>query len=341
MTVLIYSLGSLVCGLSPNMTIFLIGRGLVGLGVGGEWGIGHGLVAEAVELKFRGRAAALLQAGEPVGVALAAIVGYLIAPVVGWRAVMIGSSATALLALFMRKSIRLPTEPVRRTYSLRNVFKASIAKHMFMAYILVVLKLGTYYTCYTWLPTFLLKEMGQGIGKSTTWILTAQVGQFFGMLTFGSFADRYGRRPAFSLYSLLTALALALLAFRWQWLSNREALFWMTMMLLGFGSGCTAGFGALLAELFPTEVRSAAMGTTYNMGRAAQLVAPVLVGAMVQRSGLSGGLSVPLLLALATALWVWLLPETRGIVLPRLFMSPRSKSGNNPRPPASTTPPST
>ena len=99
--------------------------------------------------------------------------------------------------------------------------------------------------------------------------------------------------------------------------------FWLTMLMLGFGSGCTAGFGALLAELFPTEVRSAAMGTTYNMARAAQLLAPVLVDAMKQRYGLTGGLGVPLLLAIATALWVWVLPETKGIVLPRLFLSPR------------------
>ena len=44
------------------------------------------------------------------------------------------------------------------------------------------------------------------------------------------------------------------------------------MLTLGLGSGCTAGFGALLAELFPTEVRSTAMGATYNLARAAQLL---------------------------------------------------------------------
>ena len=129
----------------------------------------------------------------------------------------------------------------------------------------------------------------------------------------------------------VVAGALAALAFQWQWLSVHTELFWLTMLLLGFGSGCTAGFGALLAELFPTEVRSAAMGTTYNMARAAQLLAPVLVDAMKQRYGLTGGLGVPLLLAIATALWVWVLPETKGIVLPRLFLSPRK--GPSPKPP--------
>ena len=44
---------------------------------------------------------------------------------------------------------------------------------------------------------------------SFAWVLTAQVGQFMGMLSFGAVADRYGRRRAFSAYSLLTAAALA------------------------------------------------------------------------------------------------------------------------------------
>ena len=326
-TVLIYSIGSAVCGLAPNLWVFLFGRALVGLGVGGEWAIGHGLVAEAVESRYRGRAAALLQAGEPVGVALAAVAGFLIVPVVGWRAVLLGSSATAMLALFMRRSMALPNEKKRRPVSLVKVFRAGVGKSMFLAWVLAVLKLGTYWTCYTWLPSFLLTDMGQGVGKSTRWVLTAQFGQFVGMLAFGNFADRYGRRPAYSVYSILTAGALAALAFRWQWLSVHPEVFWVTMLTLGLGSGCTAGFGALLAELFPLEVRSAAMGTTYNMARAALLVAPAIVTMMKESYGLAGGLSVPLVLAMATASWVWVLPETRGITLPRLFLSPRKGPG--------------
>ncbi len=327
LTVLIYSIGSAVCGLAPNLWVFLLGRALVGLGVGGEWAIGHGMVAEAVESKYRGRAAALLQAGEPVGVALAAVAGFLIVPVVGWRAVLLGSSATAMLALFMRRSMALPNEKTRRPVNLLKVFQAGVGKKIFLAWILVVLKLGTYWTCYTWLPSFLLTDMGQGVGKSTRWVLTAQAGQFAGMLAFGNLADRYGRRPAYSLYSLVTAGALAALAFRWQWLSTRPELFWLTMLTLGLGSGCTAGFGALLAELFPLEVRGVAMGGTYNMARTSLLVAPAIVTMMKDTYGLAGGLAVPMVLALATASWVWVLPETRGIQLPRLFMSPRKGPG--------------
>ncbi|HEY3234481.1 MAG TPA: MFS transporter [Polyangiaceae bacterium] len=317
-TILTYSLGSLLSGLAPNFALFLLGRVVVGLGVGGEWAIGHGMLAEAVAPSDRGRASAALQSGEPVGVALAALVGYLVMPVIGWRWVLIGSSVTALLALLVRASLHLPNEPAGRRPALRELRAAGLYRRAGLAWMLGVFKLGTYWSCYTWLPSFLLNNMGQSIGRSVTWILTAQAGQFLGMLSFGVFADRFGRRLAFCLYSLLTAAALAPLAFAWQTLSAHPPAFWSVMFALGVGSGCTAGFGALLAELFPTQVRAAAMGTTYNLARAAQLGAPLLVSAAVSRGGLSAGLSVPLALAIATASWVWLLPETRGITLPAL-----------------------
>jgi MFS family permease len=321
-TVLVYSMGSLACGLSHSAFGFFVGRVVQGLGVGGEWAIGHGMLAEAVAPAYRGRAAAALQSGEPVGVAIAALVGYLVLPRVGWRAVLIGSSVTALLAVAVRVSAHLPDHPAT-TRSLREELRAAarvpgLAARMGAAWLLGVFKLGTYWSCYTWLPSFLAGGMHQSVGRSLTWMVTAQVGQLGGMLSFGAVSDRLGRRPAFALYSLLTAAAVGTLALAWQDLLARPLLFWTVMLGLGVGSGCTAGFGALLAELYPAELRGAAMGATYNLARAAQLATPLVVAAAVARAGLSGGLAVPAVLALATASWVWVLPETRGIALPRL-----------------------
>jgi MFS family permease len=321
-TVLVYSFGSLVCGLAPSAGVFFAGRVVQGLGIGGEWAIGHGMLAEAVAPSVRGRAAAALQIGEPVGVAIAAIVGYLVLPRVGWRAVLIGSSATALLAVAIRASAHLPTRAGRPSPARSLVADLRAAAHVpglarrfGAAWLLGVFKLGTYWSCYTWLPTFLGAGMHQTIGRSLTWMVTAQVGQLGGMATFGILSDRVGRRPAFALYSLLTAAAIGTLAFGWSALLPHPALFWTVMFALGVGSGCTAGFGALLAELFPAEIRGTAMGATYNLARAAQLATPVVVGLAVAHYGLAGGLGVPCLLALATAAWVWTLPETRGIPL--------------------------
>ena len=317
-TILLYSLGTGLTGFATGFWSVLGFRMLTGLGVGGEWAVGHALLAESTPQRMRGRASALLQAGEPMGVGLAAVMGFLVAPVIGWRAVFFVSSASALVAFVVRTYLpesRLwesqREERLSPVQALVLLVRRRLVGVTLKGFVLAVLKLGTYWTCYTWLPKFLQTEMHQPMGRSAVWMLTAQLGQFTGMLLFGYLADRYGRRLLFTLYSLLTAAALYPLAFHWESLLPHPVLFWGAFLGLGLGSGCTAGFGALLAELYPTDIRNFAMGTTYNTARGVQFFAPFVVSFFVGSYGLAGGLSVPLALALGTATWVWTLPETR------------------------------
>lgn len=316
-TIGLYSLGTALCAFSTGPWSLLVFRLLTGLGVGGEWAVGHALVQEASPRHMRGRAAAFLQAGEPLGVGMAAVMGLLITPLVGWRWVFVISSTTAVLAFVARRHLpesalwkQQKDQQLSPAAALRWITHQGFLPPLIKGWILGVLKLGTYWTCYVWLPRFLQDQFHQPVARSAVWILTAQSGQLLGMLLFGFAADRYGRRQAYTAYSLLTACAIYALAFHWEWLLPRPGLFWTVMFTMGVGSGCTAGFGALLAELFPTQVRNFAMGTAYNCARGVQFFAPMVVSSVVALHGVRGGLSVPLMLALATAAWVWVLPET-------------------------------
>ena len=317
-TICLYSLGTALTAAASGPLSLLLFRLITGLGVGGEWAVGHALLAESAPQRMRGRAAALLQAGEPVGVALAALTGLLGAPLIGWRAVFLVSSASAAVALVVRRHLpesrlwdRQHEQRLSPVAALRRLARARLLGVLAKGWLLGVFKLGTYWTCYTWFPKFLQNELGQPVGRSALWIVTAQLGQLLGMMAFGLIADRHGRRVAFTAYSLVTATAIYGIAFHWRALLAPPLQFWAVLFALGLGSGCTAGFGALLAELFPTDVRNFAMGTAYNCARGVQLFAPVVVGAFVTRYGLPGGLGVPMVLALLTASWVWSLPETR------------------------------
>jgi MFS family permease len=317
-TICLYSAGTALTAFATGPLTLLLFRLVTGLGVGGEWAVGHALLAESSPARMRGRASAFLQAGEPVGVALAAVMGLLGAPLIGWRGVFLISSASAAVAIVVRRHLpesplweRQREEHLSPRAALRRLAAAGLLGTLAKGFLLGVLKLGTYWTCYTWLPKFLQNQMGQPVGRSAIWIASAQLGQLLGMMAFGVIADRHGRRAAFTGYSLLTAAAVYGLAFHWQELLAQPARFWAVIFAMGLGSGCTAGFGALLAELFPTDVRNVAMGTAYNSARGVQLFAPVIVGFFVARHGVTGGLSVPMVLAVLTAAWVWTLPETR------------------------------
>src|SRR5262249_15461909 len=152
------------------------------------WAVGHALIAESVPAEKRARWSAFLQSGEPVGVALAAVVGFLVAPHVGWRTVFMCSAFSGLLALLFRRWMRespkwLASEKQPSAVQFKRLVPF-FARHwplMLLAWLLAVFKLGTYWTCYTWLPRFIEQTFGQdGFHKSALWIVTGQVGQFIG-----------------------------------------------------------------------------------------------------------------------------------------------------------------
>jgi MFS family permease len=330
-TILVYSLGTGLSGLALGVLSLAAFRAITGFGVGGEWATGHALMAEIFPKEKRGLASALLQAGEPVGVALAVLAGFWLAPALGphgWRWVFGISALPAFLVLLVRWMV--PESPLwlaRRARGgpgfveqYRILWRDHRARAL-QGWILGASKLGTYWLTYIWLPEY-FAEIGRGQegGGSfarirLTFILVAQGGQLTGMLLFGLISDRIGRRPAFCAYSLLTAAGLFALAGFGKEMLAHPAWFWPAMGAVGLGSGCTAGFGALLAELFPTSIRNTAMGTVYNLARAFQFVTMAVMGILIVEAGVAHGLYLAMGFALLTATWVWTFPETRATEL--------------------------
>ncbi len=318
-TILVYSVGTGLTGFSTGFWSLLGFRLLTGLGVGGEWAVGHALLAESTPQAMRGRASALLQAGEPMGVGLAAIMGFLVAPVIGWRAVFFVSAASALVAFVVRTHLHEShlwesqrEERLSPMQALALLVRRRLVGVTLKGFVLAVLKLGTVLDLLHLASEVPADRDAPAVGPVGHLDADRAVGAVHGHA-----AVRLPGRPlrpppaVHARYSLLTAASLYPLAFHWEALLPHPLLFWGAFLGLGLGSGCTAGFGALLAELFPTDIRNFAMGTTYNTARGVQFFAPFVVSFFVGSYGLAGGLSVPLALALATGMWVWTLPETR------------------------------
>ena len=89
------------------------------------------------------------------------------------------------------------------------------------------------------------------------------------------------------------------------------------LLLLGpvvafFSTGYLSGFGAIIAELYPTTVRAAAGGVIFNIGRIGSAAAPLLIASLAQRSGFGIAFATTsAALVLAALTWLWI-PETKG-----------------------------
>src|SRR4051794_14933215 len=71
--VIFYATVSILSGLAPDYTTFIILRLLFGVGMGGEWGVGASLALESASPRIRGLLSGLLQEGYATGNLIAAL----------------------------------------------------------------------------------------------------------------------------------------------------------------------------------------------------------------------------------------------------------------------------
>lgn len=338
LTVGTYSVGTFLCGTSQGFFDLLLYRIITGFGVGGEWGTGQTLVAETFPTALRARAAALMQTGAPCGVALAALVGGFAEPWfaglwgadTAWRAGFWISVLPVVMILVIR--VRMPESDVwlamRAAVSREAAAQPCLAsclrtdgvlRRLFiLGLVLAVSDMSAYWYTYVWLPKYLYDQLGLSLAKSGIWMLVTQTGGLLGYVTFGMVADWRGRRIAYTLYSLLWAAALLSVTWFWGALAATPAVLLACMFFVGVGTGNFSGYGPILAELFPTAIRNSAMGTAFNVARGIQFFTPLIITwiavlPVMQTHGLGAGISLGGFFALFTALWVWCLPETRGV----------------------------
>jgi MFS family permease len=329
-TILTYSVGTFFSGLAGNFWLLLVFRIITGLGVGGEWGTGQTYIGETFPSKNRGRYCAFMQTGAPLGIALASLVGGLLAPVIGWRYCFFVSVLPALLVLYIRKGlpesdlwlerkkiIAAGGEALKRLersawQQFRELFSDRNRKFFLLALGLAIFDMSAYWFTYTWMPSYLHTERQFSLTKSVFWILVTQTGGFLGYLFFGFISDRLGRRPAYSIYSVIMATGLIMVTVFWDAIVAYPPIILAFMFMVGFGTGMFGGFGALFSELFPTSIRNTAMGSAFNLARGIQFLTPVMISVIARNYGLGGGISLAAFFALGAGIWVWTFPETRG-----------------------------
>jgi len=318
-TILLYSIASGGTATARGFGELVFWRALVGFGLGGEWSAGAVLVSETWPAERRGWAIGWMQSGWALGYMLAAGVTGLVLPRFGWRALFLTGLAPALLALIIRKGIQEPEiwKSKRSTSSPWMIFRPPLLQRTIAATAVTTAVLFAYWGLFTWIPGFLSAPTSEGgaglslIGTSAS-VAPMQFGAFLGYVSFGAIADRLGRRPTFLAYVCMSAVLVPLYGWAPRLAGFRPEWLLMLGPLVGFfGSGYFSLFGAMLAELYPTEIRGSGQGFAYNFGRALSALAPFAIGAVADRHGLGAALAWNSGFFLLAAALIFTLPETR------------------------------
>jgi MFS family permease len=323
-TIIVYSIGTLLCAFSWDFYSLVLFRLITGLGVGGEWATGQTYINETFPDNLRAKFGAFMQSGAPVGVILASLVGGILTPAIGWRMTFLVSIIPALTVIFIRRYLNESDVWLqnRDQYVNKNIlqeFKELVSKEyrkiFFISLVLCIFGMSAYWYTYSWLPTYLEKERGLALLSTTFGIVLIQLGDFTGYTTFGFVAEKLGRRPAFTIYSFIMALGISMITLCWNQIEKVPDLIYVFMFLTGFGTGFFGGFGALFSELFPTKIRNTGVGTVFNLARGAQFVTPVIITMVATYFDLSYGIAIAALFALLVGIWIWVFPETKGTAI--------------------------
>lgn len=317
-TILLFSLFTGLAAISTSAEMFTTFRFIAGLGLGGEFGIGMTLVAETWPARKRSRATAVVAIGFQVGIVLAALVS-LLSPYIGWHGMFLIGALPALLVWWTRRNLQEPEiwlqvkRENRNKISIKPLFKDTRTTFTTIGLIIAssVQNFG-FHGIMIWMPTMLAKEHNFTLSGTFYWTLITTIGMVIGTLTFGAASDKFGRRPAYICFLLVSA------AFVWIYFqqSNYYVLMFLGAILGFFVNGMMGGYGALLSEHYPTEARSSAQNIIFNLGRGIAGFAPVIIGTLAMTHNISSALGlisgVYLLSALA---FIFLIPETKGKIL--------------------------
>jgi MFS family permease len=282
-TILLFSAATGLCGLARGFHELITWRIIAGLGLGGEFGIGMTLVAEAWPAENRARATSYVGLGWQAGALGAATLTPILLPIIGWRGMFAFGMVPGLFSFLVRRLVPEPEiflaqkQTARLVNSLRLLAAdAQTARRSAAVFVLCAVQNFGYYGLMIWLPSYLSRTMSYSLTRSSLWTAATILGMCIGILSFGEIADRLGRRPAFILFQA----GAAVMVYAYTQFSSPMALLIGGAAMGFFANGMIGGYGALIAELFPTEARSTAQNVLFNLGRGVGGFGPLVVGAV-------------------------------------------------------------
>ena len=320
-TIVLFAVFTGLCAIAQGYWDLLIYRTIAGIGLGGEFGIGMALAIEAWPAKHRAKAASYVALGWQVGVLAAALLTPVLLPHIGWRGMFVVGIFPAFVAWYLRvrlhepeifsqKQTALSTQKISKLESFKLLVKDKATTKVSLGVVVLtsVQNFG-YYGIMIWMPNFLSKQLGFSLTKSGLWTAVTVCGMMAGIWIFGRLADRIGRKPSFLLFQLGAVISII----TYSQLTDPTAMLVAGAFLGMFVNGMMGGYGALMAEAYPTEARATAQNVLFNLGRAVGGFGPVVVGAIVSAYSFSIAIAfLAVIYIIDMVATVFLVPELKG-----------------------------
>ena len=314
-TMVLYGTATALSAIAPNYELLLLFRFIVGVGLGGELPVAATLLTEFSPQNYRGRFMVLLESFWAVGWLLAALVAYIIIPVCGWRVGLAVGVIPALYTSIIRSHIPESLRYLIRTHqhdrlvvtikklesemnltlelspndyieqdtaAAQNTMSALWApryrKRTLMLWLTWFGIIFSYYGIFMWLPT-LIYQQGFTIVKSFEYLVIMTLAQLPGYLTAAVLVDKIGRKPTLAIFLLGSGVS----SYFFGHAPHETALIIFGCLLSFFNLGAWGCIYTYTPELYPTAIRGLGSGWAAGIGRVGGILAPLLVGYLLNR----------------------------------------------------------
>lgn len=294
-----------VVAFAPNYAVFMVGRALIGVAIGGFWSMSAATAMRLVEDHHVPRALAILNGGNALASVLAAPMGSFLGSIIGWRWAFFCVVPVAAIA-FGWKLVGLPSMKVEQVSSSGNAFKLLARPSVLLGMIACALFFMGQFALFTYLRPFLETVAHVGTTTLSLILLIIGVAGFVGTTLIGAFLKDGLYRTLAVIPALMAAIAVALVVVGssttlstvllgiWGLVATAAPIGWWTWLARTLPQDAEAGGGLMVAiiqlaimlgatvggVLFDTSGYRATFGAS-----AALLVIATILAILTARSG--------------------------------------------------------
>ena len=293
----LFSFCTLVLAFTNSYWQFIVMRCISGFGLGAVYVVGNMLAAEFVSTERRTTILATLQAGWSVGYVVAAILSAHILPDYGWRPMFMAAALPGLASFWMLRYLTdspswlesRKIKEVKKENEFAIIWSDKKIRRTFLLWAAAcVIYLFGYYGAATWLPSYIVKDLGVDLKSMGFYIAGTYMAMILGKVISGLLADKFGRRAMFTFGVFSTALIMPFLVKY----ATPDSVAYL-LMIFGLFYGIPTGIQATyMAESFPTNVRGTAVGTSFNLGRIGSFISPIFIGAIATQHSVGAGIAL-------------------------------------------------
>lgn len=277
------AVSGLVVALAPNYPVYMIGRALIGVVIGGFWSLSAATAMRLVPAAQVPRALAIFNGGNALATVIAAPLGSYLGGVIGWRGVFLCLLPVAAVALAWQWAC-LPSMAAERRQPQRGVLVLLRRRVVALGMTACGAFFMGQFALFTYVRPFLERVTNAGDATVPLVLLAIGVSGLVGTLAIGAFLRRGLYRTLVTVPALMAVIAAALVPLGPQ--------LWPTAALLSawglLATAAPVGWWSWLARTFSNDDAEAGGGLMVAVVQCSIALGSTLGGLLLDSVGFAG-----------------------------------------------------